>query len=173
MVAARIDDPVKGFDLAVETLRRACQVSLDFAREARLILVGAIKEKRLLQDLPIPYTHYKQLAPHQLAALYRQGSLTLSTSRYETFGQTLLESIASGTPAVAFAVGGIPDIIKPERGNGSLIRAYDLDAMADALILQSEPHLQHSPKSIAETVKHLQASCVIEKLLALYQEGEK
>jgi glycosyltransferase involved in cell wall biosynthesis len=45
---------------------------------------------------------------------------------------SILEALASGTPIVASAVGGIPEILQHER-NGLLIPPRSVDALADAI----------------------------------------
>lgn len=47
----------------------------------------------------------------QVAARYRAATVTVLPSRYEAFGLVLVESLASGTPAVALAEGGPVEIL--------------------------------------------------------------
>ena len=47
--------------------------------------------------------------PAELAMCYAAADLFVSPSSMETFGQTFIEAAASGTPCVAFAVGGVPE----------------------------------------------------------------
>lgn len=47
-----------------------------------------------------------------LALAYSASDLFVLPSRSEPFGQVLLESIACGAPGIAFAVGGVPDVIR-------------------------------------------------------------
>lgn len=169
-VAARPDDPVKGLDMCREVLERACYISEHFEREADFVCIGRPKSKSALANWPIPVRNIPVVTPEELVAHYREATLTLSTSRFETFGQTLLESIACGTPALAFNVGGISDIIRPQTGNGILIEPYDLDAMAHQLVLLSEAHrTQPSPSDISATVAHLHTSRVIDTYLSIIQ----
>ena len=76
-----------------------------------------------------------------------------------------MEGIACGTPAIAFGVGGIPDIIRPESGSGQLIQPYDTTAMARAVV--------HSPvpkdrKQIADSVRSFGTDAIAPQLLHLY-----
>ncbi len=50
----------------------------------------------------------------------------------ETFGRVLIEAMASGTPVVASAGGGVPDIVESER-EGLLFEPLDVPAMALAM----------------------------------------
>lgn len=53
----------------------------------------------------------------QLARFYRACDLFVSPSLMETFGMTLLEAQAAGTPVVAFSVGGTPEAVDhPKHG---------------------------------------------------------
>lgn len=59
--------------------------------------------------------------------------LLVVNSRTEAFPLTVLEGLASGTPVLATAVGGIPEIIR-HRENGWLVPARDEKALPDALL---------------------------------------
>jgi glycosyltransferase involved in cell wall biosynthesis len=60
---------------------------------------------------------------NKLAELYSSFDLTLVPSRYETFHQTTLESIACGTPVVAFDNSGPADILIHKK-TGYLAKAH-------------------------------------------------
>ena len=165
LVASRIDDPVKGPDLLVQMLREAKALSEEWASSASITLVGQIKDKSLLEQIPIPYRHIPRAEGEELVKLYQTASTILSTSRYETLGQTLVEGIACGTPAIAFGVGGIPDIIRPESGNGQLIQPYDTTAMARAVTHTPTPK---DRKQIADTVRSFGIDAIAPQLLHLY-----
>lgn len=167
-VAARIDDPVKGLDLCEKVLKQAAELSWHFEREAHFIAVGELRNKSGLSQMPVRTTHHKRLSFGELRELYQTAHLTLSTSRYETFGQTLLESIACGTPALAFEVGGTSDIIRPGLGNGGLVEPYDIHRMAEELVLLTEPSRRHDRSAVAKSVQHFSSTSVINQLLHLY-----
>ena len=80
-----------------------------------------------------------------VADYYRAADLYLHTSRADTYPNTVMESLACGTPVIASNVGGIPEQIKGfgtsepnfhdiESANGILIKPGDTGAMIDAII---------------------------------------
>jgi len=57
----------------------------------------------------------------------------LCSTDVETFPLAFLESMASGLPLIGTRVGGLPEMIEPER-NGLLVRPRDPRGLADALL---------------------------------------
>ncbi len=65
---------------------------------------------------------------------YRALDLFVAPQRWEGFGLTPLEAMASGVPVVATDVGAFPEIVTTgDQGAGLLIARDDLDAMATAV----------------------------------------
>jgi phosphatidylinositol alpha-mannosyltransferase len=106
LFAADASDPRKG----LASLLTALDTVLDVHPEARLqlagpgnpqpALAGASERARAATDV---------LGAGELAdvpARYREATVTVLPSRHEAFGLVLVESLASGTPAVALAEGG-------------------------------------------------------------------
>ncbi|MFP5220102.1 MAG: glycosyltransferase family 4 protein [Actinomycetes bacterium] len=65
-------------------------------------------------------------------ARYRAATVTVLPSRYEAFGLVLVESLASGTPAVALAEGGPAEILD-DPAVGRTAAPRDLDGLVRAL----------------------------------------
>lgn len=63
-----------------------------------------------------PNVEHKQMgfisSETQLRALYQEADVFVVPSRFEAFGQTALEAIASGTPVAGFRNGGLSDVCK-------------------------------------------------------------
>lgn len=167
-VAARPDDPIKGLELCKDALRKACERSETFARNAVFVCVGVPKDHRVLEDFPVTVEAMGAVySTEKLVRLYNTARVTLSTSLFETFGQTLLESVACGTPALAFGVGGISDIIVEE--NGILIPPYDTSAMAQALLhLFDNPEKWGQKEGVSATASRFYAETVAEQARAIY-----
>ena len=65
-------------------------------------------------------------------ALFRAVDAALLTSAWENLPHTLLEALATGTPVIATAVGGIPEVVRDEE-NGLLVPPRDIAAIAAAI----------------------------------------
>ena len=85
-----------------------------------------------------------QQNPAMLDLLRRRAAVTVVASRYETFGNTVLEAMRLGCPLVATRTGGIPEIVEHER-SGLLCKPGDVDDLAAKLL-----RLLHHPKFAAE-----------------------
>ena len=62
-------------------------------------------------------------------ALFRAVDAALLTSAWENLPHTLLEALAAGTPVIATAVGGIPEVVR-DGENGLLVPPRDVAAIA-------------------------------------------
>ena len=74
-----------------------------------------------------------------LNTLYNAADLCIVPSKQENFSNTILESLSSGTPVVAFDVGGNGDLIMHQK-NGYLARPYDIEDLVNGI----NSILQHS-----------------------------
>ncbi|MCR5679844.1 MAG: glycosyltransferase [Prevotella sp.] len=131
--AARIDDPIKGFSYLVEALRLLTQQGDIKGKDIRLMLFGDIRQPELLLSLPVSYTHLGYVDDDdQLSLLYSASNATVSSSLYETFGQTLIEAMACGSVPVSFDGSGQADIIDHLR-TGYLAKRLSAQSLADGL----------------------------------------
>ena len=72
-----------------------------------------------------------------MAAVYSAADLFVAPSLQEAFGNTVMESLACGTPVIGSHTGGIPDMVRPaetgwlfETGNAEVLRATLQEALA-------------------------------------------
>lgn len=138
-------DAHKGGDTVVDAFVRLSESVPD----ARLVMAGPDKGVRGADGELVGVREYIRAAaagtpaegklewlgevPHDdLVGLRRDANLVVIASRYETFGNTVLEAISQGCPVIATRVGGIPEIIDGE-SSGLLVPADDPPALAAAM----------------------------------------
>lgn len=113
------------------------RIVADRLPQARLVMIGdgplRPLAERLAADLPGRVELIWELAPPEVARRLDQATVLVLPSLSEGLGRVILEAFMRGRPVVAAAVGGIPDLVMPER-NGLLVPPGDVDALADALV---------------------------------------
>ena len=81
--------------------------------------------------------------------LFRAADAVLVTSAWENLPHTVLEALAVGTPVIATAVGGIPEVVV-DGENGLLVPPHDVDAIAAAVArLVREEDLRRALAAVA------------------------
>lgn len=109
--------------------------------------------------------------PEQLAAAYSAMDAHVVTSQMETFGQVSVEAQACGTPAFAFAVGGLPETLVDGQ-TGGLAPFCDYKEMAEQILAahrsdRLKPMGQAGAKWVREQFDSL---VVAKKYLEVYEE---
>ena len=89
-----------------------------------------------------------------LALLYSAADVMIVPSIQEAFGQTASESLACGTPVVAFDITGLKDIIDHQH-NGYLAKPFDIDDLAQGItwVLEDKERLINLSKNAREKVE--------------------
>lgn len=143
------ENPYKGTALAREALAR-----LD--RPVHVLLVGHHSKGADWPDKHYYHRCERTFDSDRLATYYAASDILLFPSVAENCSLALLESMASGTPAVAFDTGGNPELIR-HQGNGWLAAPADAAALAHHVetALSSPSHL----RSAAEWARSDVARC--------------
>jgi glycogen(starch) synthase len=133
----------KGGDVAVRALpavRRA-------RHGTHLVVAGTGSQRPALEKLArvrqvIRSVRFAgHLAEAELAALLGTADVALVPSSYEPFGMVALEAGAAGTPVVAGAAGGLPEVVASGK-TGLLVPPRDPEALAAAVVaVLSDPAL--------------------------------
>ena len=95
--------------------------------------------------------------------IYNAADVFLSTATAESFGQTLMEASACGTPAVALNVGGVADVIEHD-STGILV-----DEISSIALLEKVDVLVKSPRLRQEF--GVRARAKIESQFTLEHQG--
>jgi glycosyltransferase involved in cell wall biosynthesis len=109
---------------------------------------------------------------HHLAQLFAAADVFVTASLMETYGLTLVEAMACGTPVVAFRVGGIPEAA-PEGQCAILCELQDGVALLAAVTnLRKSPQLRERMGRIAHETAHSRnaASSFGSNFAQLYRE---
>lgn len=152
MGAARLDDPIKGFDYAIEAVNLFAYQHPEMAKDCEFVLFGDIRDYSLLNSIKMPYRHIGRVNDHKtLRQLYAMASVVLSTSTYETLGATLIEGQAAGCVPVAFAHDGRSDIIE-HKVNGYKAENMSPQSIADGIVwaLKASPDREKLHTSVRE-----------------------
>ena len=119
--ADSLNEPRKGMDLLARAWK---EVNLP---EARLVLFGRGKT-----EIPGGISLGSLQKDRAMADAYRAADLYVHPARMENAPCTIQESMACGTPVLAFAVGGIPEMVENGQ-NGFLCPFVSAEALGQAL----------------------------------------
>jgi len=103
--------------------------------------------------------------------LYSAADVLVAPSMQENLSNAVMESLACGTPVVAFDIGGMPDMID-HQVNGYLARPFEPDDLADGIMWVLENKDRHSmlSQSARQTVvERYTLQAVANRYLTLYQ----
>jgi len=125
----------KGFFLLNEALQTPAMLQHVGAMEC--VILGAPPQQPLA-DLQFKLHFIGHLHDQvSLAAVYAAVDLFVAPSLQDNLPNTVIESLACGTPAAAFDIGGMPDMIKHKQ-NGYLASPMDADNLAEGILWSLE-----------------------------------
>lgn len=143
-VASKLGQPRKGLQYYPALLEHLRKCNPD--KNLGLLLVGDQLPDAMVAELKryVPVYalgHIQDMT--RLATVYSAADLFVITSTIDNFPNVVLESLACGTPAAGFRVGGIPDMIVPGE-TGILVELGDMEAMAAGIteLLNDESRLK-------------------------------
>ena len=161
--------PLKRIDLLLRTL-----AAVRNSRPVRLLIVAGgpfapyedLLDEMGLRDRVIVKEGGREVEDYLLAA-----DAGLYSSEHESFGLSILEMLFYGKPIVAFAIGGIPEVVV--NGESGFLHSFgDVDAMAGSLeLLADSPERANAMgaqgRRRAET--HFTAEQIVPQYEALYR----
>ncbi len=106
-------------------------------------------QQRGLSDVVV--FHGKQDA-EGVASFFAQTAFFVLFSNFENLPCVIVESFASGVPVLSTRVGGIGEIVTPERG--TLVDAGDEDALARQMLSMLDHYADYDRKTIRQYAQH-------------------
>jgi len=168
MGAAKLNDPIKGFDY----LRQALSLIKEQRNDILLVLFGQIKAcDSFLSNLDVECVFMNSIEDVSLIVqLYAAADVTVVPSNYETFGQTLIESMACGCPVVSFDNSGQTDIID-HKINGYLAKFQNTEDLANGIlwILNNNETLNFKESCIKKVQDFYLKDRIAEQYIRLYK----
>jgi glycosyltransferase involved in cell wall biosynthesis len=111
-------------------------------------------------------------SPSKMRMAYSAADIFVIPSHAETISQTTVEAFACGTPAVAFAVGGIPELVR-DGETGFLAPLRDVGRMSEHigwLIDHPDRRLGMGDAALGVVRKEFESSHQISRYIDLYSE---
>jgi glycosyltransferase involved in cell wall biosynthesis len=165
-----LNDRNKGFHFLKPSLAEVIR-NLDQHLIELIVLGSSAPAKPTEMGVPVRYMGVLN-DKVSLRLLYAAADVTVLPSLTESFGQMASESLACGTPAVAFNATGFKDIIDHEM-NGYLATPYEAEDLGRgiAFILThcEKDRLRWNARDKAE--KEFGVETMVERYLALYREA--
>ncbi len=153
------DQPRKGASIIGEAMRRLR--SSGITDNVRFLFAGGLPEGVRQDDegvMLLPATHEESV----MAGYYAASDLFALPSYEDNLPNAIIESLACGTPVVAFPAGGIPEMVMHGE-NGVLTNEFGSKPLADALeqsvktgflqrsLISQKAHITYAQSAAAES----------------------
>ncbi len=106
-------------------------ISVDQRKKIKVITVGHIT-KDLIEQIPFEQKHFGFVTPNVLPEIYSLSTVFLCPSVNDAGPSMVNQSIACGTPVIAFEMGTALEVIK-DTGAGFCVPLKDMEAFAKAI----------------------------------------
>ncbi len=153
-----------------------CRIAGELRGEVEFFLAGPADtgfSEELERMADAPNIHLLgPISQRLIPEFYRFLDCFVLPSRFEAFGLTILEAMASGCAVIATRVGGIPEIISPEEETGLLFSVGDEAALiAHLRRLCVDRNMCHylREQGRARVVRHFSLQQTAAKTLAVYE----
>ncbi len=167
MGAARLDNPVKGLDHAIDALNYLFDNRPDISNNALAVFFGSLRDAGKLSRLRFPYRFIDHVNdPKMLRQLFASAKVVLSSSLVETLPGTLIEGQAGGAIPVSYDNGGQLDIIDHKK-SGYLVPVGDYKELARGIVWALETPVDRNYLH-DQVDKKFNASVVAQKYIDLF-----
>jgi glycosyltransferase involved in cell wall biosynthesis len=147
--------PRKGPDLFEQALERIPPAQGHADDQRPTIVLFGRESRQWLRDCRFAVIRFDAITDmSRVAKLYAACDVFVCPSREDNLPNTVIESLACGTPVVGFRIGGLPDMVQHEV-NGMLAAPFDTDELARGIVAaiaseRAEGTLGRNARSFAE-----------------------
>lgn len=127
--AAKVSDKRKGIDYLIEASKTIAQQKDNNC----MFLIAGGNSDEITSQLALPAINAGYVASANMPYLYNAADLFVTPSLQENLPNTIMESMACGTPCVGFNIGGIPEMINHKQ-NGYVAAYKDAQDLAKGLM---------------------------------------
>lgn len=170
-VAMNIHDERKGFRYFKEALQRLSTVGLLPQQTPELLVIGKSQASDF-ESLPFRTHHLGSINNAQtMAQVYNAASVFVIPSLEDNLPNTVMESLACGTPVVGFDTGGIPEMVQHLQ-HGFIAPQRQADALAEGIrwVLDSPDYGSLSARARAHVLAHYHPQVIAQQYVSLYQQ---
>lgn len=164
--APDINDYRKGFHLLLPALEQL-YIRLEQADELNdfeIVAFGTPPSNQII-DIRVKINYIGRIEEDEsLALLFSAVDVFICPSNEDNLPNTIMESLACGTPCVAFDIGGIPDMIEHQK-NGYLVSPFNTEELAHGILWVLENPTRYSRLSD-------NARVVVEKKFSLTSQSQ-
>ena len=162
--ALNVTDKRKGIDYLIEALRKIEK------QDVELVVFGQAKDD-IRGLFPVPIHSMGYLSDEsKIVALYNAVDMFITSSLEENLPNTIMESMACGTPCVGFEIGGIPEMID-HKINGYVASYKDASDLANGIrwVLEHEDQQALSDACVKKVQENYTEEVVAKQYMALYK----
>lgn len=162
--ALNVTDKRKGIDYLIAALRKIEKPDVE------LVVFGQVKDDiRGLFPMPIHSMGYLS-DESKIVALYNAVDMFITSSLEENLPNTIMESMACGTPCVGFKIGGIPEMID-HRVNGYVANYKDAGDLANGIqwVLEHKDRQALSDACVKKVEENYTEEVIAKQYLELYK----
>ena len=160
----------KGVDLLLGCYDKLCE---KLGHEPAIVFAGTGPSLPLVQEAASKYKHVRYIgfvnSVDEMARYYASVDIGLALSSWETFGLSILESMASGNALVGASAGAAYEHVTTS-GAGTILKERTPDALADAIVELYHSDLADMKRKARAYAEKFSWNDCFERQLELYQE---
>jgi glycosyltransferase involved in cell wall biosynthesis len=169
--AMNLIDERKGFGYLLNSLNKLASESPDNKDKIEILVFGKTKDETL-NSIPFKCHYFGNLkSEDEIIACYNSADIFIAPSLQDNLPNTVVESLACGTPVVSFNVGGLPDMIDHLK-NGYLAQVGSVEDLVNGInwyINNPANHDQLRLNARERAVKNFSREVVAKQYKELYR----